>query len=78
MPWARDAPDNPRNTMNKLMLASFTAILAGAMTLPAIADDTVRRAGGESSWQGGSTGPHRVDGDRSPGNGEHARPAPRT
>ena len=64
--------------MNKLMLASFTAILAGAMTLPAIADDTVRRAGGESSWQGGSKGPHRVDGDRSPGNSEHARPAPRT
>ena len=49
--------------MNKLMLASFTAILAGAMTMPAFADDNGRRAGGESSWQGrgGSKGPHRVE-----------------
>lgn len=46
--------------MNKVMLASLTAILAGAMTMPAFADDNDRRARGERSEQAADNkGPHR-------------------
>ena len=48
--------------MNKVMLASLTAVLAGAMTMPAFADDNDRRGRGERSEQGpANKGPHREE-----------------
>lgn len=77
--------------MNKLMLASLTAMLAGAMTGPVFADDNDRRARGERSEQArANKGPQREERqadraderprvrDRLPANREQARPAPRT